>query len=292
MNGIILLNKPLHLSSNQALQRVKRLLGAQKAGHTGSLDPLATGLLPICLGEATKFSQYLLDADKTYRTLMNLGSSTTTGDLEGEIVESAPCDHIMREGIENILSQFLGHQSQVPPMYSALKQQGRPLYELAREGVVVERAPRDIIIHELTLLHFEKGRAELRVRCSKGTYIRTLVEDIGKALGCFAHVGLLHREAVSSFDQKSMVTMTDIEAHAKESAWLTKNILLVDAGILHLPRLDLSAEQKKFLYFGQALVLTKTMDAGLYRLYCEDQFVGMGEVCEGNLKAQRLLSFV
>lgn len=277
-NGILLLNKPLHLSSNQALQRAKRLIGAKKAGHTGSLDPLATGMLPLCFGEGTKFSGYLLDADKTYRTIANLGARTSTGDLEGEIFEKKEASFVTRELIEKTLVNFRGPLQQIPPMYSALKQQGRPLYELAREGKVVDRAARPIVIHELSLLNFKDGQMELRVRCSKGTYIRTLVEDIGAALGCGAHVALLHRESVSPFETAAMVSFDELEKNARDAVWLAEHLLPIDAGLKQLPKLIVGEEEKKILFFGQSLVLKNEMPAGLYRVYSADIFIGVVEL--------------
>lgn len=204
INGILLLDKPLHLTSNGALQRVKRLFGAKKAGHTGSLDPLATGMLPLCFGEATKLSQYLLESDKYYHVVAKFGEKTTTGDAEGEVIETRPTDHLTAEAIQQAVAKFVGVIEQIPPMFSALKFQGRPLYELARQGIEVERKPRQVTIHKLELaLPFEKGgqggisSCTISVHCTKGTYIRTLIEDIGEVLGCGAHVIGLRRTAVS-----------------------------------------------------------------------------------------------
>ena len=210
VDGIVVVNKEKGVSSNDVLQRVKRLYGAAKAGHTGSLDPLATGVLPICLGEATKFSQFLLDSDKSYRTVVKLGARTETGDLEGEIVEERPVN-VTRSDVEAILEQFRGEIDQVPSMYSALKHNGEPLYKLARQGVVVDRPSRRITIHRLDMLSFDGDSITLEVDCSKGTYIRTLAEDIGEALGCLAHVIELHRVAAGPYNEESMHSLETLE---------------------------------------------------------------------------------
>ena len=202
VNGIILLDKAIGLSSNAALQEVKRLFNANKAGHTGSLDPLASGMLPICLGEATKVSAFLLDADKRYRVRCRLGVRTTTADAEGEIIEERPIDGIDVARITAVLPRFTGQIEQIPPMYSALKHQGQRLYALARQGIEVDRQPRTLFIHELSLLGLENGECTLDVHCSKGTYVRTLAEDIGAALGCGAHVSALRRTGLGPYQAR------------------------------------------------------------------------------------------
>ncbi|MCB1803401.1 MAG: tRNA pseudouridine(55) synthase TruB, partial [Gammaproteobacteria bacterium] len=207
VNGILLLDKPLGLSSNHALQRVKRLYDARKAGHTGSLDPLADGMLPICLGDATKLSAYLLDADKYYWFRLRLGQTTATGDAEGEILTDRPVGDFSREQIEQACAAFVGKIQQLPPMYSALKHKGKRLYELAREGVEVERQPRTVTIHDLVVESVELPEVEIRVHCSKGTYVRTLAEDIGERLGCGAHVTALRRTGVGPYTEYPMYTM-------------------------------------------------------------------------------------
>jgi tRNA pseudouridine55 synthase len=214
VDGVVLLDKPQGMTSNAALQKVRRLFGAQKAGHTGSLDPLATGVLPVCLGEATKFSRYLLDADKGYVTTAKLGDIRTTSDSEGETVLLRDVPDYQQEQIEGVLTQFRGPVSQVPTMYSALKYQGRPLYEYARQGITVERPARPITIYELSLLDQRKDELDLRVACSKGTYIRTLVEDIGQALGCGAHVSMLRRFQAGFFSLQDTVTLDQLEGLA------------------------------------------------------------------------------
>ena len=206
VHGVVLLDKPLKISSNHALQKIKRLFNAAKAGHTGSLDPLASGMLPVCLGEATKISAFLLDADKTYRFKCKLGEKTTTADAEGEVIERKPFEHITQQDIENCLTDFIGDIMQVPPMYSALKKDGQRLYDLARQGIEVERKARPVTIYSLELLSYENGEAELLTRCSKGTYVRTLAEDIGEKLGSCAYVTELRRTSVGPY-QSEMVTM-------------------------------------------------------------------------------------
>ncbi len=216
VNGIIVVDKVFGASSNEVLQRVKRLFNAAKAGHTGSLDPLATGVLPICLGEATKFSQYLLDSDKSYRTTMKMGVRTTTGDREGELVEERAVT-VTRSDVEAILPRFRGDVEQVPSMYSALKHNGRPLYEYAREGVEVERPSRTITIHRLELLDFDGDECILEVDCTKGTYIRTLIEDIGEALGCLAHVAELKRLKAGPYTEHQAHTLDELTAMRDEA---------------------------------------------------------------------------
>ena len=218
IDGVVLLDKPQGMTSNFALQKVRRLFAAQKAGHTGSLDPLATGVLPICLGEATKFSRYLLDADKGYYTTAKLGDIRTTSDSEGETVMLQEVPEFSESRIEVVLEQFRGAIDQVPTMYSALKYQGRPLYEYARQGITVERAARPITIYALELLAQRQDELDLRVSCSKGTYIRTLVEDIGQALGCGAHVSMLRRYQAGFFELADTVTFEQLEALAPKLA--------------------------------------------------------------------------
>lgn len=219
VHGVLLLDKPLGLSSNQALQKAKWLLRAEKAGHTGTLDPLATGVLPLCFGAATKFSQIHLDADKTYETTVRLGQKTATGDAEGEVIETRPVNCTPGQVVE-VLDHFMGPIAQVPPMHSALKKEGKPLYEYARDGETVEREARYVVIHDLELLNMQlKGEnpsLHLRVRCSKGTYIRTLGEDIGEALGCGGHLTMLRRVATGPFDASQCITLEALEAATEE----------------------------------------------------------------------------
>lgn len=249
LSGVFLLNKPLGLSSNTALQKVRRLFNAQKAGHTGALDPLATGLLPICLGEATKFSHYLLDSTKRYQTTVKLGQTTTTGDVEGDVVLQREVPVLTAELIEQVLQRFRGEIQQVPPMYSALKRDGRPLYELARQGIEIEREARPVTIYELNLIDFTPDSLVLEVTCSKGTYIRVLGEDIGEALGCGGHLTHLHRtqtghfEIIPSYTIEYLETLTEAERDAL--------LLSVYAPVEHFPRVQLPEGREKYFGNGQ-----------------------------------------
>ncbi|ENW97672.1 tRNA pseudouridine(55) synthase TruB [Acinetobacter sp. NIPH 298] len=249
LSGVFLLNKPLGISSNSALQKVRRLFNAQKAGHTGSLDPLATGLLPICLGEATKFSHYLLDSSKRYQTTVKLGQTTTTGDVEGEILQQREVPHLTLESIEQVLAQFRGDIQQIPPMYSALKRDGRPLYELARQGIEIEREARPVTIYDLTLVSFTKDSLTLDVTCSKGTYIRVLGEDIGEALGCGGHLTHLHRIQTGHFEINPDYTIEYLESLSLEQR--DALLLPVYAPIAHFPRVQLPEGREKYFGNGQ-----------------------------------------
>jgi len=256
VSGILLLDKPLGLSSNQALQRVKFLYQAAKAGHTGSLDPLATGMLPICLGEATKLSGVLLDSDKVYRARVRLGARTNTGDAEGEVVESRAVT-AGRAEIEAVLPQFMGDIEQVPPMYSALKQGGERLYVLARKGVEVERAARPVTIHALRIEAFEDREFDLWVRCSKGTYIRTLAEDIAAAAGQCAYLAGLRRLSVAPFAEQVPVTIESLQRTADEGGLeaLDRLLLRPAAGLAHWPQVLVDADQARQLARGRRLTV-------------------------------------
>ena len=249
LSGVFLLNKPLGLSSNAALQKVRRLFNAQKAGHTGALDPLATGLLPICLGEATKFSHYLLDSTKRYQTIVKLGQTTSTGDVEGDILQQGTVPTLTKENIEQILEKFRGEIQQIPPMYSALKRDGRPLYELARKGIEIEREARPVTIYDLKLIDFTEDSLILDVTCSKGTYIRVLGEDIGNALGCGAHLTKLHRVQTGHFEIQPEYTLEHLEqlSLAERDALL----LPVYAPVEYLPKVQLPDGRKKYFCNGQ-----------------------------------------
>lgn len=293
IDGILLLDKPLGISSNLALQKVKRLYGAQKAGHTGSLDPLATGMLPICLGEATKFSQFLLDSDKHYLTTGRLGIKTATADAEGEVLETRPVA-VTEAQLLAALAEFRGEIAQVPSMYSALKHEGRPLYELARQGKTVEREARDITIHQLELLGFESPDFRLDVRCSKGTYIRNLVEDIGENLGCGAHVAALRRLSVNEFPAEAMVSWERLEQVLAEGGHeaLDQLLLPADAGIQSFPALSLGESLAFYLLRGQPVRVRNAPKDGWVRLYDETGlFLGMGEIDdEARVAPRRLLA--
>ncbi|OAJ35260.1 tRNA pseudouridine(55) synthase TruB [Piscirickettsia salmonis] len=299
LNGILLLDKPTGLSSNHALQRVKRCYQAQKAGHTGTLDPLATGMLPICFGEATKFSRFLLDTDKCYQTVATLGERTDTLDSEGEVIESLPAK-MTETDIIGILPSFRGEITQVPPMYSALKQDGRPLYKLARQGIEVERAARDVTVYELELMALKQDQAKLKaqfqVHCSKGTYIRSLVDDIGQALGCGAHVSELRRTQVAHFSEDQLVPWPVIEGLAKQDdlAGLDAYLLPIESMLQGMSELRLTAEMAYYMRTGRPVSLNTQQAIGAYVCVFDEkahQFIGVAEVvAENQLKAVRLLA--
>lgn len=287
VDGVLLLDKPQGLTSNAALQTARRLLNAAKAGHTGTLDPMASGLLPLTFGEATKFSQLLLDADKTYEAGVRLGVETDTGDAEGQVLRTASVD-VARERLLDVLTGFSGEIEQVPPMHSALKRDGKPLYEYARAGIEVERAARRVTIHNLELLDFSGDHFVIRVRCSKGTYIRSLAMDIGAALGCGAHLDALRRTGIGSFDLAQAVALSTLEAAAVEA----RDALLapVDALVAHFARVDLDAAQTGFLLQGRALRLAVT-GSGTARVYGEGRFLGLADWHEdGSLRPKRLIA--
>jgi tRNA pseudouridine55 synthase len=278
VNGILLLNKQLGFSSNSSLQKAKRLFNAQKAGHTGSLDPLATGMLPICFGEATKVSGLLLDANKRYQTVAQLGQTTDSGDAEGQVLTTQTVSDYSDEDIQRVLSQFTGEISQIPPMYSALKKEGRPLYELARQGEVVERDARQVTIFELTLLNRTHDTLTLDVKCSKGTYIRTLVEDIGHALGCGAYVKQLHRSEVSPFESYPMYAFDDLDEAVEKDELL----LPIDTALVAYSEVYVSTEQITALRYGQRTFVDSVI-SGDVRVY-DDQgvFHGLGTIKADN----------
>ncbi|MDD5300260.1 MAG: tRNA pseudouridine(55) synthase TruB [Gallionella sp.] len=288
-DGVLLFDKPLELSSNTALQKVRRLFQAEKAGHTGTLDPLATGLLPVCFGEATKFSNALLDADKTYRALLRLGQTTTTGDAEGEIIAEHPVE-IGQADVDAVLAKFRGEIQQLPPMHSALKHKGKPLYEYIRKGETIERELRSVVIHELVLNSFSGKEMDITVRCSKGTYIRTLAEDIGAALGCGAHLIGLRRTAIAHFDLNNAYSWQQLEAMTaaeRDACVLPPETLMPD-----MPRLQLDAVQIKRLAQGQRLGLDTGLPDGKVSLYGQQGFIGVGLLQGRRLSPDRLLSGV
>ncbi|MDF2446430.1 MAG: tRNA pseudouridine synthase [Moraxellaceae bacterium] len=295
VHGIVLLDKPQGLTSNQALQRVRHMYQADKAGHTGSLDPLATGLLPICLGEASKFTQYLLEADKVYRTRIRLGVKTATGDSEGDVIATAPVPALTLDEIEQVLARFRGEIDQVPSMFSALKKDGRPLYELARKGIEVERPARRVTIHRLELLGVDGPEWELEAHVSKGTYIRSLAEDIGEALGCGAHVVMLRRLSLGPFDQPAMLTLEQIEAALADGGHAALDALLLPpwAGLVSWPRLDLSEAAAYYLLHGQAVRVAGAPQEGGVLLFEEGgRFLGIGEMDdEARVAPKRLIRF-
>ena len=291
VSGILLLDKPLGLSSNHALQRVKRLYDARKAGHTGSLDPLADGMLPICFGDATKLSAFLLDADKHYWFRVKLGETTATGDTEGEVVKVRSIDGVTPDLIEQVLQKFVGEIQQLPPMYSALKYKGKRLYELAREGVEVEREPRKVRIHSLTLGEVNLPEFELWVHCSKGTYVRTLAEDIGEALGCGAHVTALRRTGVGPYTGFEMYSMEMLEQTAEQGKPAIDRLLLpIDTALSDWPEVRVNADTAFYLKQGQAVLVPKAPTEGWVRIYHGDAFLAVGQVQDdGRIAPKRLL---
>jgi tRNA pseudouridine55 synthase len=293
INGILLLDKPTNLSSNAALQKVKRLYLAKKAGHTGSLDPLASGMLPICFGEATKFSQFLLDADKHYKVTAKLGITTTTDDQEGEIVARCSVQNISPKVIEKVLTKFRGEIQQIPSMYSALKHEGQPLYKLARQGITIAREPRPITIYKLDLLSIDNDLLSLEIVCSKGTYVRTLISDIGKELGCGAHVFSLRRKSIVPFKKEQMIALDTIDKLSKQEdfASLDKLLLPIEAILDGYETLQITEAMLFYLRQGQPVFIPKTPKEGLIKLINKSGcFLGIGEVTkDGKVAPKKLI---
>ena len=314
VDGVLLLHKPAGMTSNHALQRAKRLFFVEKAGHTGALDPLATGVLPLCFGEATKFSQFLLDADKGYRTCIRLGVTTDTCDADGEVLEQKSAAGITRAQVEAALKPLTGDILQVPPMYSALKLNGQPLYKMARQGVEVEREPRPVTIHKMEILAFragEEAEVELDIRCTKGTYIRSIAVDLGVALGCGAHVKTLHRSLAGLFDEAQCVTLEELEARftqvqaevgdAAAYAALDSYLLSADAPVASLPAIDLPANSAYYFRLGNPVMVSKVYRFGqqgdIVRVFCAETdqspraFLGLGSINdEGGVAPKRILA--
>ncbi len=292
VNAILLLDKPAGMSSNAALQQVKRLFRARKAGHTGNLDPLATGMLPVCMGDATKVSAFLLDAEKRYRVTCRLGARTSTGDAEGDTVETGPVGEAVLARLEEVLERFHGEIRQVPPMFSAVKYRGERLYRLARQGIEVERKPRPVRIHELSVLQRGPAGFVLDLRCSKGTYVRTLVEDIAREMGSCGHVSALRRLAVGPYGKQPMHTLEELQAMAAEGvAALDALCLPIDSALCQWPAVDLTPDTAFYLRQGQAVLVPRLPLRGWVRLYESDRrcFIGMGEVIEDGRVAPRRL---
>ena len=295
VSGIVVIDKPTGASSNDVLQRVKRLYGAAKAGHTGSLDPLATGVLPVCLGEATKLSQYLLDSDKSYRTVAKLGIRTNTGDAEGEVVQERPVA-ITESDLEPVLAKFRGPIEQIPSMFSALKHKGKPLYQYAREGIEIEREARKVNIYRLTLLEFRGDEMVLEVDCSKGTYIRTLVEDIGEMLGCGAHVADLRRLKAGPYEEEQSYTLEQLEEirDGGGHAALDNILLAQDSAVSHWPAVLLGETSSHYVTQGQPVQVSRAPTTGFVRIYRSVEgdanvFLGIGEIQDDGLVAPRRL---
>jgi len=290
IHGVILLDKPVGFSSSQAVQKVRWLFQARKAGHTGSLDPFATGMLPICLGEASKTAGFMLTSSKTYVASACIGKATATGDTEGEVIREEPVPELNTDQINAVLHRFLGEIEQIPPMYSALKHQGQPLYKLAREGREVERQARTVTIHSLELLGWQPPMLEFRVHCSKGTYVRTLAEDIADKLGSCAHLQALRRLDVEPFREKDMVSLVDLEQRA-ESGQLEDSLLAVDSGLADWPRVVLESWGAERFTHGNPVSAGGEL-SGLVRVYGPaDKFLGIGEIGDNNfLKPKRIMN--
>ncbi len=292
VTGLLLLDKPPGMTSNAALQRVKRLFAARKAGHTGSLDPIATGMLPLCLGEATKLSAFLLKAEKTYRVTACFGTKTDTGDAAGKTVGETAQRPKGRSHLEAVLNGFIGEIEQVPPMYSALKHKGKRLYELARAGQTVERAPRRIRIRRLELEEYSPSEPVFLVACGGGVYVRTLIEDVAEAIGSLAHVSALRRLDVAPFEESGMVTMEQIENGAEKGySGLDALLLPADAAVSALPEVRLSASESFYLQRGNPVAAARGVRPGAVRLYADAQgFIGIGEAgADGQVAPRRLL---
>ncbi len=292
INGIVVLDKANGLSSNAALQEVKRLYEANKAGHAGSLDPLATGVLPVCLGEATKVSQFLLDSDKRYRARIKLGIRTDTGDSEGSIIERNEGISVSRKAIERALTKFKGEVEQVPPMHSAIKMNGVPLYKLARKGIAVEREPRLVTLYQICLVEFVNSELELEISCSKGTYIRTIADDLGQELGCGAHVIELRRTQAGVFTEKDSISSEEL-ALEKENRGLDKIdqfLIPMDRAIQDLPEVNLPSITASHVKNGQAVLVRHLPKNGLVRMYEDEQFIGIGSIDDdGKVAPKRLI---
>jgi len=278
ISGILLLDKPQDISSNKALQQVKHLFFAAKAGHTGALDPLATGMLPICLGEATKFSHFLLNSDKGYRVKARLGVRTDSSDSTGEVVETRPVE-VNRKQLEKALEQFTGDIEQVPTMFSALKYNGQPLYKLARQGIEVPREARAISIYRLELLNFSDDTVELEIECSKGTYIRTIIDDLGQALGCGAHVTELRRTFVADYPTEKMISMQQLQTDRDAELSLDSYLMPMESPLMHLEEAVLDEESAYHFCHGQAITYPDLETGEQLRVYNEaDEFIGLAEV--------------
>ena len=294
ISGILLLDKPAGVTSNGALQMAKKMYAAAKAGHTGSLDPLATGMLPICFGEATKFSQFLLDADKHYRVEARLGARTETGDADGEVVEERPVS-VTQARVLDVMERYGGHIEQIPSMYSAIKHNGEPLYKLARRGITVEREPRPVTIHRLELVSLEDDVLTLEVECTKGTYVRTLVEDIGEDLGCGAHVIALRRLGAGPYPAERMITLTELGERKEEGGFeaIDEKLLPLSTAVADWPRAELGDNAAWYLLQGQPVMADHRPTEGWVGIYqaSSGEFLGVGEVLEdGRIAPRRLVA--
>ncbi|PAV26820.1 tRNA pseudouridine(55) synthase TruB [Tamilnaduibacter salinus] len=290
VNGLLVVDKPAGMTSNKLLQAVRHLLGAAKAGHTGALDPLATGVLPLCFGEATKFSQWMLDSDKGYLARARLGVTTETGDSDGEVVSTDPVPELDEDRLESVLASFRGEIEQIPSMYSALKHNGRPLYEYAREGIDVERPPRPVTIRELVLESQGADEFEIRVTCTKGTYIRTLVEDIGQALGCGAHVTALRRTLAAGYTLEQAMPLEELVRRREGGESLDPLLYPVESALAGCPAITLDDDESRSILNGQAVRMKSQSGTGSVRLYHgAERFLGLGEVTPAGEVAPRRL---
>ena len=294
LNGILLLDKPDGITSNAALQQAKTCFNAMKAGHTGSLDPIATGMLPICFGEATKISSFLLDADKSYLVTGELGKTSTTGDSEGEITDFISPDQVSEKLIKNTLKQFLGDIEQIPPMYSALKHKGERLYTLARQGIEVERKKRQVHIFSIDFIAYHEPFLELKIKCSKGTYIRTLIEDIGRQLNCGAYVTALRRLTVGVFDNPDKMVKLALFSDQPECSQgsFDHYLLPIDEALSEWPKVSLSNDSAYYFSQGQAILVANVPTSGWVRIFQGDtHFLGMGKIMEnGKVAPKRLFN--
>ncbi|WP_109392335.1 tRNA pseudouridine(55) synthase TruB [Proteus cibi] len=299
INGVLLLDKPQDISSNDALQKVRRMFNASKAGHTGALDPLATGMLPICLGEATKFSQFLLDSDKRYRVIARLGQRTDTSDAHGEVIQERPVQ-FTQQALDDALDSFRGETLQVPSMYSALKHQGKPLYEYARQGIEVEREARPITVYELQFIRWEGNELELEIHCSKGTYIRTIIDDLGEKLQCGAHVIFLRRLEVADYPKERMVTLEQLSSMienaqtAQDDPFLALDALLLpmDTAVAHFPVVNLTTIIAGYLKLGQPVRVNHDIDEGEWVRVTEGdekKFIGLAIIKDGLVAPKRVV---
>lgn len=289
VTGVLPVNKPIGIGSNELLQHIKRLFGARKAGHTGSLDRLASGVLPICFGEATKLSGFLLDADKAYYSRLRLGVKTSTADAEGEVIEQRPVPELTADAVEQVLDRFRGPIMQIPPMHSAVKVQGKRLYKLAHRGEVIEREPRPVTIHSLEMAELGDDYLDIRVRCSKGTYIRTLGEDIGEAMGCGASVLTLHRTQAGPFAESESVTVAQVEeaASVKNADAL---LFAPETALPHWPSVSLNGDMAFYLGKGQPVMVPKAPSSGLVKLFAPgERFIGVGAITDDGLVAPKRL---
>ena len=306
VHGVVVLDKPAGMSSNDAVQRVKRLFGARKVGHTGSLDPLATGVLPLCLGEATKFSRFLLDSDKEYRTQVRLGIATASGDADGEVVAERPVEGVTRECIEEALDAFRGEIEQVPSMFSAVKHQGQPLYKLARQGIEVERKARPVTIYRNELVDFQGDTLVLDIHCSKGTYVRTIAHDLGEALGCGAHVFALRRTMAGPYREDDLLTFEQLECGRRQGR-VDDALRPIASTVGQWPPVELNGAPAFYLKQGQPVLVPHLPTTGWVRLYegaaetatieasepaaAHGRFIGVGEILDdGRVAPRRLIN--